>query len=182
MHVKAQTSLSDSVAAKRNELNKNNMYFLAGWAGINILQGSISASNAKGSDKYFFNMNAYWNVVNLAVAGFGLYAVKKEMTKKLSLADNIKKQNQLEKILLLNVGLDAAYITTGLYLNERGNRLTNETTQGYGSSLILQGSFLLVFDVIQYLEHRQNGKRLNSLMDQFTITASGNGIGLAYKL
>jgi len=71
-------SVSDSVAARRNELNKNNLYFLTGWSAVNIVQGGIAATNAKGSNKYFFQMNTYWNVVNLAIAGVGLYAVKKK--------------------------------------------------------------------------------------------------------
>ncbi|WP_206203764.1 DUF6992 family protein, partial [Thermococcus sp. M36] len=127
---------------------------------------------------YFFQMNTYWNVVNLAVAGVGLYTIKKEMNKKLTVAENYKKQNNLEKFLLFNTGLDATYLTTGLYLNERGKRLNNETTEGYGSSLILQGGFLLVFDIIQYLEHRQNGKKLNSLIDKISLGSTPNGAGL----
>ncbi|MBA4196368.1 MAG: hypothetical protein C0459_02330 [Chitinophaga sp.] len=174
-------NLSDSVAARRNELNKNNLYFLTGWAAVNIVQGGISATNAKGSNKYFFQMNTYWNVVNLAVAGVGLYTIKKEMNKKLTAAENYKKQNNLEKFLLFNTGLDATYLTTGLYLNERGKRLNNETTEGYGSSLILQGGFLLVFDIIQYLEHRQNGKKLNSLIDKISLGSTPNGAGLVYN-
>jgi hypothetical protein len=173
----AQIPNADSITVKRNQLIKTNMTVLAAWAGANIVQGTISATNATGSNKYFFKMNAYWNTVNLAIAGVSLYALKKEMTKKLSLQENMHKQNQLEKILLLNTGLDAAYVMSGLYLNERGKRLTNETTQGYGSSLILQGSFLLVFDVIQYLQHHKNGKPLEKLC----LGATTNGVGLSYN-
>lgn len=174
----AQQISADSVIIRRNQLNKNNAIILASWAGANIVQGSLAATNSKGSNKYFWNMNAYFNAVNLAVSGYGLYAVKKEMTRKLSDSENYRKQNTIEKILLLNTGLDAAYIMGGLYLNERGKRLANEKTEGYGSSLILQGGFLLVFDLIQYFEHRNNGKNLQKFNFQFTPT----GVGIAYLL
>ena len=172
----------DSVAKRRNQLNKINMTILAGWASVNIIQSSISAANATGADKAFFNMNAYWNTVNLAIAGFGLYSVKKAMAKKLSLAQNVQAQYQLEKILLFNAGLDVGYVFSGLYLNERGQRLTNQQTEGFGKSLILQGSFLLIFDIVQYYLHHANGKHLDKWLNKISIGATQNGVGLSYKL
>jgi hypothetical protein len=172
----------DSIAKRRNQLNKTNMTILAGWAGVNIIQSSNSAANATRTDKAFFNMNAYWNTVNLALAGFGLYSVKKVMTKKLSLAQNIHAQNQLEKILLFNAGLDVGYVFGGLYLNERGQRLINQQTEGYGKSLVLQGSFLLVFDIVQYFLHHKNGKHLNAWLDNVSVGATQNGVGVSLKL
>ena len=172
----------DSIAKRRNQLNKTNMTILAAWAGVNIIQSSISAGNATGTDKPFFKMNAYWNTVNLALAGFGLYSVKKAMTKKLSLAQNVHTQNQLEKILLFNAGLDIGYVFGGLYLNERGQRLTNQQTEGYGKSLVLQGSFLLIFDIVQYYLHHANGKQLDKWLDKLAVGATQNGIGVSLKL
>lgn len=67
-----QQNFQDSIAVERIKLNKNNMLILGAWAGVNIIQGSISAGNAKGSGHYFHQMNAYWNRVNLAFAGLGL--------------------------------------------------------------------------------------------------------------
>lgn len=172
----------DSTGNRRNQLNKTNMTILAGWAGVNIVQSSIVAANATGTDKAFFQMNAYWNTVNLAIAGFGLYSVKKLVLKKISLVENIHAQHQLEKILLFNTGLDVGYVFGGLYLNERGQRLANQQTEGYGKSLVLQGSFLLVFDIVQYCLHHANGKQLDKFLENVTIGATQNGVGLSYKL
>ena len=182
--LRSSTSLVslDSITKRRNQLNKTNMTILAAWAGVNILQSSIAAANAKGSDKAFFQMNSYWNTVNLALAGFGLYSVKKAVNKKLSLAQNLKAQTQLEKILLFNAGLDVGYVFGGLYLNERGQRLVNEQTQGFGKSLALQGGFLLVFDVVQYCLHHANGKNLNGWLNRVDIGSTQNGVGVSYKL
>ena len=176
----AQQSFQDSIALERSKLQTNNMWILGAWAGANIIQGSISAGNATGSDHYFHQMNAYWNTVNLAIAGLGLWAAKKQMAGEHTLNRNLKEQQKTEKILLLNTGLDAAYIMTGLYLKEHGNRLNDEKSSGYGSSLLVQGSFLLVFDIIQYAENRRIGKILEKNAG-WRMGPTENGVGLAYR-
>lgn len=123
-------------------------------------------------------MNVYWNTVNAAIAGIGFLQAKKALTKKITPQQNWLQQQKTEQFLLLNTGLDAAYITTGLYLREHGLRKNNDQTEGFGSSIILQGSFLFVLDVIQYLEHRQNGKRLSKLC----LEPANNGLGLVWHL
>src|SRR5476651_1498119 len=96
-----RVSLQDSIAGLRINLNKTHMLILGAWAGVNIVQGSISASNLTGKDHYFHQMNVYWNTFNLALAGAGLWAVKKQLSRHFSFADNIKEQQKIEKILLL---------------------------------------------------------------------------------
>ena len=175
-------SIPDSVASRRTMLNKTNMTVLLAWSGANLVQGSISAGNLKGSPHYFHQMNAYFNIINLAIAGYGIYEVRKQMNKKLSLLQNLRQQQKIESLLLLNSGLDLSYITTGLYLRERGTNKLNEQTKGYGGSLILQGSFLLVFDLIQYIEHRQNGQLLNKYLGNLQFASTANGVGLIMPL
>ncbi len=179
--VPAQQNFQDSMAVGRITLQKNNMWFLAAWAGANIMQGSISASNTTGNDHYFHQMNAYWNTVNLAIAGLGLYAAKKQLAGIHTADRNRTGQQKIEKILLLNTGLDAAYIMTGLYLHERGTRLNRDQPVGYGNSLMLQGGFLLVFDIIQYAENRKNGKALEKGSTGWQMGTTANGVGLAYR-
>ena len=175
-------TIPDSVASRRTMLNKTNMTVLLAWSGANLVQGSISAGNLIGSPHYFHQMNAYFNIINLAIAGYGIYEVRKQMNKKLSLLQNLRQQQKIESLLLLNSGLDLSYITTGLYLRERGTNKLNEQTKGYGGSLILQGSFLLVFDLIQYIEHRQNGQLLNKYLGNLQFASTANGVGLIMPL
>ena len=177
----SQTSEQDSIARERIKLVKNNMYVLGAWAGANIIQGTISASNTNGSEHYLHQMNAYWNTVNLAIAGVGLLGIRKQMKQEHSLNSNLRAQHQLEKILLLNTGLDLAYIATGLYLKERGTRLNNDRNKGYGNSLLLQGGFLLIFDLIQYGQHRRNTKWLEEQQGKLELGLGGNGLALHYR-
>ena len=168
----------DSIYIKRQMLNKNNMTVLGTWAGINIIQSGISAAGTKGNTQAFFKMNVYWNVVNAAIAGIGFVQAKKALAKKVTSQQNWQQQQKIEQFLLFNTGLDAAYITTGLYLREHGLRINNSQTEGFGSSIILQGSFLLVLDVIQYFEHHQNGKKLSKL----ALEPTNNSLGLVWHL
>jgi hypothetical protein len=85
-------------------------------------------------------------------------------------------------LLILNSGLDLAYLTTGLYLRERGTNHLNDQTKGYGGSLMLQGGFLLVFDIIQYVQHRQNGNLLNKYLSNLQMATTANGVGLVLAL
>lgn len=177
----SQVNEQDSLAHQRIKLVQNNMYVLGAWASANIIQGTISASNTQGSEKAFHQMNAYWNTVNFAIAGVGLLGIRKQMKRAYGLASNLKEQQKLEKILLLNSGLDLAYIATGLYLKEKGIRLNNTRNEGFGNSLLLQGAFLLVFDLIQYGQHRKNTKWLENKMDHLQMGVSANGLGLSYR-
>lgn len=174
-------SFQDSIAVARASLQQNNRWVLGAWAAANVVQGSISAGNAKGSDRYFHQMNAYWNTVNLALAGMGLWAAKKQLGGEHTLARNLREQYRMEKLLLLNTGLDAAFIMTGLYLHERGTNLSSEKPMGYGSSLVLQGSFLLVFDLVQYFENRRIGKTLEKSVSAWQVGPTANGLGLVWK-
>jgi hypothetical protein len=167
---------------KNLQLQKTNMYVLASWAGVNIIQSAIGTTNATGSSEHFFRMNIYWNVVNAGVAAAGLYGVKKKIAKQISLTEIYTEQQKLEKILLFNTGLDVGYVFAGLYLNEKGKRTNNLQSQGFGNSLLLQGSFLLVFDVIQYFLYRQQGKQVDNLFKNAAFTVNNNGIGLVYRL
>ncbi|MFM9020971.1 MAG: DUF6992 family protein [Sediminibacterium sp.] len=171
----------DSLNKRRLEINRQHLYILGAWGAANIIQGSISASNSSGSTRYFHQMNAYWNSVNVAIAGLGLLGLKYQMKQSFGPAQMIQEQRVLEKLLLLNTGLDVAYISTGLYMRERGLRLNDDRNKGFGNSLIFQGSFLLVLDLVQYFAHQKNGKALQDQVNKLQWNVGANGAGLTYR-
>ena len=175
-------NVMDSVVKRRTELNHSNFTILLAWSAANIVQGSSSAGNLTGSKAYFHKMNAYFNTVNLAIAEYGLFRLHQTKNIHYSLAQNLKEQQKISSFLLLNTGLDVAYMTTGMYLQERGTNLKNDKTKGYGGSLILQGAFLLVFDLIQYFQHQQNSKLLNQYLGNLQLTTTHSGVGLVLPL
>lgn len=171
----AQTADPDLVQINedRISMNKNGMLILGSWAVGNIALGGIAMTQTSGNVKYFHQMNAAWNTVNLAIAGFGYYGLRNQNTA-LSLSETIHEYHNFEKILLFNAGLDIGYMAIGAYLWERGIRTDSSRLRGYGQSMILQGGFLFTFDVILYVLSRSQSSGLIDSLDNLQF--SGNGL------
>jgi hypothetical protein len=133
--------------ATRLEFNRQGMWILGSWALLNLLIGTIRGFQTRGQVQAFHQMNAYWNLVNLGIAGYGYW-----QSSQISLGINFWKvltaQQQIEKVLLFNAALDLGYMAVGFFLIERGLRLEKERWIGFGKSILLQGAFLLLFDGI----------------------------------
>jgi len=144
----AQGSLN-TFCLESNRLNTGGMCVLGGWAVANIVLGTYGWIYYTGQEKYFSQMNLFWNSVNLAIAGFSLYGTGHLDCSALSVGDALARQLKTEKILLINAGLDAVYIGSGFLLRYLSTRYEtrSDLLKGYGNSLILQGAFLLVFDL-----------------------------------
>ncbi len=123
-----------------------------------------------------------WNVVNLGIAAFGYLNAVNSDPASMTNVEIIKDFNSLQNFLLLNAGLDVAYIATGFYLKERSkNSSSSERLKGYGNSLLLQGGFLLVFDIALYFIH-QNNADLSLYPHLESFLAGGIGVGINLKL
>jgi hypothetical protein len=181
----AQRSFNDSIASSRTKLTKNAMLTLGGWAAANIATGFIIAGKTEGEAKYFWRMNGYWNIVNLGLAGMG-YAGTRKLQSATSLSANLKQQHKVEKLYLLNVGLDLVYITGAFYLKERGKsrptQKQRDQLRGYGNSILLQGGFLLILDGVMYTLHHKNTLKVNKKLEQLELNAGPMGFSLVYKI
>jgi hypothetical protein len=179
--VQGQTDSLFTFHQSRMNINENAMLVLGGWAAGNILAGTYGNFKAKGEAKYFHQFNAMWNIVNLGIATFGYFNAINSNPSSMANLEILNDYNSLQSFLLLNAGLDAAYIMTGFYLKERAkNSPSSERLKGYGNSLLLQGGFLLVFDVALYFIH-QNNADLNLYPHLESMLAGGVGIGVSLK-
>jgi len=185
VRVFAQQDFNDSIANSRNRITEKSMIVLGSWAAANIAAGFIIAGQSQGEAKYFWNMNAYWNLVNGGLAVMGYLGARKAMAKKYGLAENEAAQLSIEKLYAFNFGLDLAYIATGFFLHEKGLNTTNtkshEQLLGYGTSIIVQGGFLLLMDGIVLSLHHKNSVRLNKKLKSLELNAGANGLGLRYS-
>jgi hypothetical protein len=181
----AQDSISDSLFAfhqNRMNINESAMLVLGTWAAGNILIGTYGNFKASGEAKYFHQFNAIWNVVNLGIAVFGYINAVNSDPNVMTKLEILNDYNSLQSFLLLNAGLDVAYIATGFYLKERSkNSSSSERLKGYGNSLLLQGGFLLLFDVTLYFIH-QNNANINLYPHLESLLAGGVGVGINLKL
>lgn len=172
----------ESFQQERNDINQNAMLVLGSWAAANILVGAYGNFKASGEAKYFHQFNAAWNIVNLGIAAFGYFNAVNSDPASMTSIEIIKDYNSLQSFLLLNAGLDVAYIATGFYLKERSkNSSSSERLRGYGNSLLLQGGFLLAFDVALYFIHQGNAN-MNLYPHLESFLAGGIGAGINLKL
>jgi len=135
---------------------KTGMIVLGSWAATNIVTGLIGRSQTTGSRSRFHEMNAIWNSVNLGIAVFG-YISAQNLDPNGSAFDLYETQQQLDKVLLINAGLDLAYIATGFWMRERSKNISGnqDLWNGYGTSIVLQGAFLFVFDLAMVGFHQK---------------------------
>jgi hypothetical protein len=163
---------------ERLTISKKNMLVLGGWSIANMTIGGVLSTQTEGSTKYFHQMNAIWNIVNLGITAGGYFGIRKELNKEnWTLSKTVTEQHKIQKILLFNAGLDLAYIATGVYLIERSkNDLENQDRwKGFGQGLILQGGFLFVFDIVQNQLHQKHGKKLSKFLENTSISVSPVG-------
>lgn len=167
---------------KRQQDIEKGMLTLGGWSTSNIVLGTIGSLQTTGESKYFHQMNVGWNAVNLLIAGLGYYS-NKQNNQPNSFKESLEAQNKVERAYLVNSALNFTYITSGVALKFYSFKNNSEyhRLQGFGNSLVLQGSFLLLFDLTSYLVHRKNSKKhLTPILNK--IEFSDQGIGLKIKI
>jgi hypothetical protein len=168
-----------SINKDRQKLSREGMTFLTSWAATNIAGGTTAYFLAKDREwKYFHEMNVFWNTVNLGLGISGLLMERKSKTD-LNMDQSLKAQKRVERIFLVNSGLDLIYIGSGLAMRQMQNAKNPERMMGYGNALILQGSFLLLFDGVEYFLHRSNGYRYKT--SKLSFNFDGNSVGLSYN-
>ena len=166
---------------QRIATNKTGMTVLAGWGALNVVAGTSGYFAAKDKEwQSFHQMNALWGVVNMGIAGAGYFAAKKEATRTYTAGTSLARYESNKRLFLINAGLDAVYMGSGVYLLERGRQSTKHPARlrGYGKSILLQGAGLLAFDAIMYGCHQHSNKRWYRLLSGLQL--SSNGVGMHY--
>ncbi len=158
---------------------------LGGFALANIAVGAVAAGQTSGEVKQFHKMNVYWNLFNLGIAGAGLLGSHKRNADTETLADAVRQHENMKQILLINAGLDMAYVVGGGYLRERARSgLANshpdkaDQLRGYGKSIMFQGGFLLAFDLVNYFIFKNRGDKQESLL----LSSTPNGVGFVLPI
>lgn len=146
----AQSSTLTTFNLQQENILRVGMLILGGWAVLNILLGSFKLINSTRARRYFFQMNLYWNIVNLLVAGTALHIIFSDDAVTRALAESVRLHSWYKTILYLNIGLDLGYMMLGVYLKERSKNSIRSSEQlyGWGQAVVLQGFFLFVLDLV----------------------------------
>jgi hypothetical protein len=163
-----------------NSINESLMLGLGSYAAANFaISGAGYFSSEDEYTKRFHEMNVMWNTVNIGLALPGYIKARRGGQPIMTREEILKAQKKTESIFLVNDVLDVGYIAAGIWMREVApNKLDQEDLfKGYGNSLILQGSFLLVFDALAYYIHHNHGKELPAL-EKVSLSTSVGGVGL----
>ena len=101
-------------------------------------------------------MNLGWSSINLGLATLGFIQNNPNRIIQNQSVEYLQTKN--ERIFLVNSVLDIGYMATGLIMMQSNNPENQEIMHGFGSSILLQGGFLFVFDGLMYLTHKQHKK------------------------
>ena len=171
----------DSLTASRSQITLSGMKVLGSWGIVNLGAGAAGwAASHNNTRKYFYQMSTFWGAVNTGIAVLGFAGAKRKLNGQLREADNLKAQQTIEKTFLINGGLDFVYIGAGIYVNSRGNARNDAKLKGYGSSVIMHGVFLLLFDGVMYKLQKNNGDKIRSFMAKNSVTFTSSSIGVMH--
>lgn len=150
------------------------MFTFGGWAAANLLGGGIGFALASDPRaRTFWEFTLMWNAVNLGLAVAALIATWNDEPSTLDLKASLSQGDTYEKLFLFNGGLDVAYLVAAGVLLEHGARTGEVRWTGYGNSLLVQASFLLVFDLAMFVLHRNID---HSILDRLRVSPSGLGL------
>ncbi len=167
---------------KRTKINKTGMIVLGSWALANIgVNGYFWADNpnSTSSSKYFYQMNTYWNIVNLGISGYAHYKSATTDYYDWAMDETIEAQNRDKRVYLINGALDVGYMIAGVYLQSvRSSHPEKQRLLGYGRSIFWQGVFLAVFDSAMYLSHNKHEKESRLILKGLSF--NGNSVGVVF--
>ena len=157
---------------QRLSLNLTGMKVLGGVGAASLASGLALGFRGSPSQRAFHLMNAGWGAVDLGLALTAGLAAAATDPATMSLADAVADARWNQNLFLLNAGLDVAYVAFGLWMADRARRGDDKAAfyRGAGPSVMLQGGFLLAFDLTMFALHR----RENGTLDAMVRAATGH--------
>jgi hypothetical protein len=130
------------------------MTTLGAWSVINLAGGGVGWALAENPRARAFHQgNALWNTVNLGLAVGALAGTR--MPQPPFSADGLyRRSRNLDRALAVNALLDVGYLAGGLALREVGRARDDARFLGWGDALLVQGGYLLAFDLSFRAAHR----------------------------
>lgn len=153
------------------------MIVLGAWAAANMGTGVVGFTAERDERLRFLHLgNLVWNAVNLGLAVNTLIREWSLNPAALDAKQSLEASEQIEKVFFINGALDLGYLAAAVFLWQRGEATGDARLIGLGQSLVIQGSFLVLFDVTMgILNARLTGRLLEGL------TVSVTPVGLSAR-
>jgi len=137
-----------------------------GWWSLLILAVGVPGMMlTSGFWLYFLMMSAVWAVINFSIVLFifdHIYYVRFRTSKPFK---RFGIQHHVEKMLLLNVGLDIAYVFAGLWLMEIDSIEYEDWCSGFGVAVLVQGVYLFFLDHLFHWLHLRNIRKARPFLE-----------------
>ncbi|PKP50010.1 MAG: hypothetical protein CVT92_14790 [Bacteroidetes bacterium HGW-Bacteroidetes-1] len=113
-------------------------------------------------------MNVAWNIINIGIAGYALYQFANNNQALLMDSERWSEHLRIKNLYLINAGLDVLYVVAGSFLWARSvkSEKNRDRLKGFGQAIVLQGGFLLIFDLVMY-GLQSNSERILLMLPDF---------------
>lgn len=145
-----------ALAQQRAEDERRHLWRLAVWGGASLIFGAALFLSRRGAVlRGFAVQNAAWGAIDLLIAVVGLSSAR-QLPPPLW-AEVFRAERNWHDILLLNTGLNIAYVVVGLALLAAGKNGVRHAAawRGHGAGVAVQGAALLLLDGIVLIASRQ---------------------------
>lgn len=123
---------------------------LLAWSALSLLAGAILQVPAAPFWRAFGQQAMGWGAIDAAIALFGRRGLNKKLAPGYAAEKQESDVRMLRRVLWVNAALDVLYIAGGLNLMRARGR-TDARMRGHGAGIVVQGSFLLLFDLVHAL-------------------------------
>lgn len=124
--------------------------FLATWSVFFSFFGLRHRRDSKSWKWYFYRMNMYWALINLAIVIVAFLSLNMQLAQIKNLENLHGLVAGLRQTLLFNVWLDCGYVIVGAIVLMLRDPKHAKRFKGYGLAIILQGLFLLLLDSFMF--------------------------------
>ena len=142
---------------RRVRVQTGGMALLTAWSIANLgggLAGNLVVPAGRDA-RYFHQMNWAWNTVNLTLGAVGLAGARRDHRRARPRPRGAVLQDitRAQRVFAVNALLDVVYMVGGYATWEIGKDRESPRLRGYGQAVVLQGAFLLAFDLAMIFAH-----------------------------
>lgn len=138
-------TFTERVAAREAHLQfeRQAMSTLLGWSALSVATGGMLLATGDDYARGVGLQNVTWGAIDGVIAGFGYRGIRKQGLLDKPPAYWRARDRKTRTIFLINAGIDVLYVALGATLWRVGK---TDFVRGNGAGVMLQGSFLFVFD------------------------------------
>lgn len=127
-------------------LQRRALGILLGWGLISAIVGALLSLIPLKSVRHFGLQALSWGLIDALIAWFGRRSAMRKLAQPQGTVDVVGEARRFRLILLINALLDIGYILGGWLVKRSAQGRGQRAGMGWG--IIVQGTFLLIFDSV----------------------------------